>query len=114
MDELSSPIQSVSDVLSTFSPAMGPLRGAGDKRQAVQAAKDFESVLVTRLLSEMRNSVPEGGLFGDGVSKQVEDMFWYYLGQEIGNKGGLGIWQEIYRQMPEGQAEQGPAGEQLL
>jgi Rod binding domain-containing protein len=115
MNELSSPIPSVSDVMSLCGPSGSSLRVPKDAGQAVQVAKDFESILVTRLLNEMRSSVPEDGLFGDGVSKQVEDMFWYYLGQEIGSKGGLGIWQEIYRQMPQGHpAGDGGTTEQLL
>ena len=80
------------------------LRGRGDaaknapnQEQAVQAAKDFESVLLHRLLSEMRNTIPDSGLLGDGTSDQVESMFWMFLSQSLSEKGGIGLSKQLTR-----------------
>jgi Rod binding domain-containing protein len=82
--------------------------GAAGRRAAERAAKDFESVLLHRLLEEMRRTIPESGLLESGISDQVQGLFYFYLSQEVANQGGLGVWKELYRQMaPQG----GPAQE---
>ena len=90
--------------------------GAGDKARAVQAAKDFESVLLHQLLSEMRKSVPDSGLLSDGTSDQMESMFWMFLSRHMADQGGLGLWKEIYRQAvgPEESTQTASTVEQLL
>lgn len=70
----------------------------------MRAAKDFESVLLGKLVDEMKNTIPEGGLFDTGISKQIGDLFWHYLAKDLGEKGGLGLWKEIYKQMAASQA----------
>ena len=61
-----------------------------------QIAKDFESVLLSRLLDEMKGAIGEWGFEKDGVSAQVEGMFWLYLADEVANNGGFGLWKDIY------------------
>ncbi|MFQ6034911.1 MAG: hypothetical protein ACE5NM_03560 [Sedimentisphaerales bacterium] len=63
----------------------------------IQVAKDFESVLLNKLLDEMKNTIGDWGFEKDGVSKQVQGIFWLYLAQDIANKGGFGLWKEIYK-----------------
>jgi len=62
-----------------------------------QVAKDFESVLLDKLLDEMKNSITDWGLEKDAASKQTQGIFWLYLGREISNNGGLGLWKDIYQ-----------------
>ena len=62
-----------------------------------QVAKDFESVLLTKLLDEMKNSIVEWGLDKDATSKQIQGIFWLYLARDIANNGGLGLWKDIYQ-----------------
>ena len=62
-------------------------------------ARDFEGVLLNKVMEEMRNSVPESGLLEDESSKQTQSLFWMYLSQDVANKGGLGLWKQIYEQM---------------
>lgn len=69
-----------------------------DPRRAVQAAKDFESVLLHQVLREMRKTVPDSGLLSDGTSEQMQSMFWMFLSQHMADQGGLGLWKDIYRQ----------------
>jgi Rod binding domain-containing protein len=61
-----------------------------------QAAKDFESVFLSRLLDEMKNTVGDWGFEKDGVSQQVQGIFWLYLAQDIADKGGFGLWKDIH------------------
>jgi Rod binding domain-containing protein len=62
-----------------------------------QVAKDFESVLLTKLLDEMKNSIVEWGLDKDAASKQIHGIFWLYLARDVANNGGLGLWKDIYQ-----------------
>ena len=73
-------------------------KNARTEMQKIQAAKDFESVLLHRLLGEMRRTIPESGLMSNGISKQLEDIFWLYLAREMADKGGMGLWKELYRE----------------
>jgi len=62
-----------------------------------QAAKDFESVLLTKLLDEMKKSIVDWGSEKDGASEQIHGIFWLYLARDIANNGGLGLWKDIYQ-----------------
>ena len=62
-----------------------------------QAAKDFESVLLTKLLDEMKNTVGKWGFKKDGASRQIQGIFTLYLSQHIADSGGFGLWEDIYK-----------------
>ncbi len=64
-------------------------------------AKDFEGVLLNKIMDEMQNSVPESGLLEDETSKQTRSLFWMYLSQDVASKGGFGLWKQIYAQINE-------------
>jgi Rod binding domain-containing protein len=85
-----------------------------DTAQAVKAAKDFESIFLQQVLQEMKKTIPDSGLTSDGVSGQIKDIFWYYLAQEMGEQGGLGLWKEVYRQMTSGASAGAASMEQSL
>ncbi|MFB0524949.1 MAG: hypothetical protein ACETVZ_05370 [Phycisphaerae bacterium] len=61
-----------------------------------QIAKDFESILLNKLLDEMKNTIGDWGFEKDGASKQVQGIFWLYLAHDIADKGGFGLWKDIY------------------
>ncbi|HPC94895.1 MAG TPA: rod-binding protein [Sedimentisphaerales bacterium] len=73
------------------------IRRASDE-QKKQLAKDFESVLLTKLFEEVKNSIEDSGFDDDVASDQVHSMFWSYLAQDVANKGGFGLWQDLYQQ----------------
>lgn len=87
--DLASPIRSAS-------VSVGPASTAA-QRQAMQTAKDFESLLVHELLKEMKETIPSES--DDAGGEQIQGMFWSFLSQEISNKGGLGLWKNLYQQM---------------
>ncbi len=62
-----------------------------------QVANDFESILLTKLLDEMKNSIVDWGLEKDATSKQIHGIFWLYLARDVANNGGLGLWKDIYQ-----------------
>jgi Rod binding domain-containing protein len=62
-----------------------------------QVAKDFESVLLNKLLDEMKNTIGDWGFDKDGASKQIQGIFWLYLARDIANNGGFGLWKDIYK-----------------
>ncbi len=68
--------------------------------QKKQIAKDFESVLLTKLFDQVQESIGRWDLEEDGTSSQVQDLFWLCLARDVADKGGLGLWKEIYQQLP--------------
>ncbi len=62
-----------------------------------QIAKDFESVLLNKLLDQMNNTIGDWGFDKDGPSKQVRGIFWLHLARDIANNGGMGLWKDIYQ-----------------
>ncbi len=68
---------------------------ADEQKKLQEAGKGFEALLVGKLIDSMRKSIPDSGLLEDSASKQVEDMFWHFMGEEIGNQGGIGLWKEL-------------------
>jgi len=64
-----------------------------------QVAKDFESLLINKLLDEMKNTIGDWGFEKDGACRQVHGIFWYYLAQGLANTGGLGLWRDVYQSL---------------
>ena len=67
------------------------------QEQKKQIAKDFESVLIGKLLDEMKNTIGDWGFEKNGACKQVQGIFWLYLARDIANNGGFGLWKDIYQ-----------------
>lgn len=72
---------------------------AQQQKERAKAAKQFESVLLTQLLNEMKNTIGQWGPQKDGAAQQVDSMFWSTLGQDLGQQGGLGLWKQIDRHL---------------
>jgi len=62
-----------------------------------QIAKDFESVLLNKMLDQMKNTIGNWGFEKDGPSEQVQGIFWMYLARDMANNGGMGLWKDIYQ-----------------
>ncbi len=73
--------------------------GPRDAAGAEKAAKDFEAILLHRIVEEMRRTIPKSGLLETGTSGQMESLFWFYLAQEVAEKGGIGLWKDLSRTM---------------
>ncbi|MHC4395224.1 MAG: hypothetical protein ACYS1A_06175 [Planctomycetota bacterium] len=66
-------------------------------KEKIQAAKDFESVLINKLLDQMNNSIGEWGFEKDEASKQIQGIFTLYLSRYVADNGGFGLWKDIYK-----------------
>jgi Rod binding domain-containing protein len=65
-----------------------------------QIAKDFESILLSQLLDEMKSSIGDWGFEESASSEQIQGIFWLYLARHLANNGGLGMWRDIYQNLP--------------
>jgi len=63
-----------------------------------ELAKDFESILLTRLFDEVKNSISASSFDEDSGSDQVHGMFWSFLAEDVADKGGFGLWRDLYQQ----------------
>ena len=70
---------------------------SASKERKEQIAKDFESLLINKLLDEMKDTIGDWGFEKDGPCKQIQGIFWFHLSQELANNGGLGLWKDIYQ-----------------
>lgn len=68
-----------------------------DQLRAKQLAKEFESVLLEKMMSQAKDSISSLGTERDSSAEQIEGMFWSMLGQEMGRQGGIGIWKDVYQ-----------------
>jgi len=88
-----------------------PVEGREEEKKRI--ARDFESVLLTKLFDEVKESIGQWGLDEeeeDGASQQVHGLFWLYLAQDVADKGGFGMWQEIYRHFDDIEGARGAGG----
>jgi Rod binding domain-containing protein len=77
-----------------------PKLDSASEAKKMQAAKDFESLLLNSLLSQMKDTIGNWGFEKDSASEQVDGIFWLYLARDMADKGGLGLWKNIYDSMP--------------
>ncbi len=63
-----------------------------------KASKDFESVFIHELLKRMEDTIPDSGM-EDQSSKQIKGMYWSYMAEAIADRGGFGLWKNIYNSM---------------
>ena len=79
--------------------------------QMKQLARDFESVLLTKLFDQVQQSIGDMGLGEeDTASKQVHGTFWFYLARDVADKGGFGLWEDFYEQFKQMGAAAGSGG----
>lgn len=100
---------------SAFQPfrpdsAAGPVRRETDpgaprsvveqKEKLREAAKDFEAIFVRQLLKNMRSTLMDGGMFGDGTAGEIySDMMENALAEKISETGSLGLGEQLYRRL---------------
>ena len=80
--------------------------------QKEEVAKDFESVLLNKVFDEMQNTIGDWGFEKDGPFKQVQGIFNLFLARDTANKGGIGLWKDIYEFLSKGDTA-APQGQSL-
>ena len=90
------PLKPTAPILSQGqAEGLGEVQAAADSQSRVRLAKDFESILMTRLLDEMRNSIGNWDEDEDATSQQMQGIFWLHMAQHVGGNGGIGLWKDI-------------------
>ncbi|MGC9453819.1 MAG: rod-binding protein [Phycisphaerae bacterium] len=84
------------------------LRAPKTTDSPVRAAKDFESVLLHKLLETMDRTVLRSELFDSPASDQIRGMFRHYLAQELAQAGGLGLWKQLHGQLQDSAGSAAP------
>lgn len=85
-------------------------RSSDEQKQ--QLAKDFEAVFLTKLFDQVKESIADSGFDDDAASDQIHGLFWFYLAQDVADKGGFGLWRDIYQHFQDLEGRQA-AGEQM-
>lgn len=70
-----------------------------------QLGTEFESVFLSMLLKEMRNSL-EDGLFGSEGSDSFGGMFDMFIGQHLAKTGSIGVGDLLVQQYSKGSPEE--------
>lgn len=83
--------------MQTLKGQAGQPSSLSEDEKKKQAAKDFESVLIGKLLDQVESSIGSLGIEEDGTSSQIKGIFWMYLAHEIADKGGFGLWKDVYQ-----------------
>jgi hypothetical protein len=92
---------------ASINPPSNPVDHTDQKKQ--QIAKDFESVLLTRLFDEVQKTIGTVDTEEDGTGQQVQGLFWLYLARDAADKGGVGLWKDIYQQLQQMDGTPNPA-----
>jgi peptidoglycan hydrolase FlgJ len=80
-----------------------PIAGTEDAttpRTVREAAQEFESLFVAKLMESMRRTVPQGGLLGESSSLQIfREMLDQETARQIAKGGGFGIGEMLSHQL---------------
>lgn len=64
-----------------------------------EAAKQFEGLLLTQLLKEMRQTLQPGGMFAGDAGDVQGGLFDLFLSQHLTQAGGFGLAEMLKRQL---------------
>lgn len=71
-----------------------------EKNRLRKAAQNFEAIFIRKLLSTMRSTMSEGGMYGSGVAGEVYgDIIENAVADIMSEKSVLGISDVLYRTM---------------
>ena len=75
-----------------------------DPKAIEGVARNFESLFLSQVLKEMRQTLQPGSLFGKDGGDIYGGMFDMYLGQQLAGSGGFGIAALVKQQLLGGKA----------
>lgn len=66
-----------------------------------KASKEFEAFFIYYLLKIMRQTIPDGGLMGHGISKEIyTSIMDEKIAEGIAERGGLGLSDFLTKNIP--------------
>lgn len=75
-----------------------------------EVGRQFESLLLHQLLTTMRRSIPDSGLFGDSSAKDIyEDLFDQHIAETVSQGGQTGIAETIVEELRRQQSQVVPS-----
>lgn len=75
-----------------------------------EVGRQFESLLLHQLLSTMRRSIPDSGLFGDSSAKDIyEDLFDQHIAEAVAQGGQTGIAETVVEELRRRQSSIAPS-----
>lgn len=73
---------------------------AREKAKLKEACADFEALMINRMLTSMKSSLPGNPLFGDSLQKDIyESLFYQEISTKIARENGLGLGDRLYREL---------------
>ena len=96
----------VSHVASSVRPVTTDASKIHDPAAMESVGKDFESVFLSMMIKEMRNSL-DGGFFGEESSDTYGGMFDLFIGQHLADSKPLGIADMLLDQYRQQQSKGG-------
>ncbi len=70
-----------------------------DPHAATSVASGFESLFLSQLMKEMRQTLEPNGLFGQDEGDVYGGMFDLYMGQHLASAGGFGLAALVKQQL---------------
>ena len=71
-----------------------------DEVRLEKACKDFEAIILNKMLSAMRKTVPEGGLFEKSFGEKIyQSMLDEELSKKIAHGKGMGLGDLLFQQL---------------
>jgi peptidoglycan hydrolase FlgJ len=94
------PINKTVKPLEQSAPASRPGEKKLDREKLKKACSDFEALFLARMLKQMRQSIPQNGLLGNGPGKEIyQSLMDQELAKKISQRGGVGLGENLYRQV---------------
>lgn len=86
-----------------FEEALKNATKSGDDKELKKACQELESVFLNMMLSTMRKTIPEGGLFEKSqASKTFESMLDEEYAKSLSKSGGIGLAKVLEKQLKKG------------
>ena len=94
-------------------PAFRPEGKKLDREKLKKACSDFEALFMARMLKQMRQSIPQNGLLGNGPGKEIyQSLMDQELAKKMSQRGGVGLGERLYRQVLQREEKAVAAGQE--
>lgn len=86
--------------MGAFEAALKKAAESGDTVALKNVCKDFEAIFVQMIMKNMRNTVPDDGLFEKSQAQSIfEGMLDEEFSQKISSAGGFGLSDMLFTQL---------------
>lgn len=74
--------------------------GTGKPDELQKVCRDFESIFIQQMMQQMRQTVPQNGLFSGGRAEQIyTSMLDGEMSKNFAQERGMGLSEVMYRQL---------------